>query len=153
MNTINCKPYLLQSKLIRSESPLRPFQQRIIRLFPAHPTLLSGNLPVVAYEGHLRNQALTTTGLGFSVVYCCMSLLWSTFPVHLHQVWGVKQAVVGLIFTLVLLSHDIFLPIIFTFLEVKSSEARGHIQVGLGLGLGSLSSRSRTPRPEVMLNP
>ena len=31
---------------------------------------------------------------------------------------------VGLIFTLVLLSHDIFLPIIYSFLEVRSAENR-----------------------------
>jgi len=101
-----------------------------------------GNLPVVAYEGHLKNKALFTTGLGFSVTYCCMSLLWSTFPVHLHQVWHVKQAVVGLIFTLVLLSHDIFLPIIYTFLEVKSSEARGtYVACAFGM-LGSFTMLS-----------
>ena len=51
------------------------------------------------------------------MVYMCMSLLWSTFPIHLLYAFKSKEAVVGLIFTLVLLSHDIFLPIIFSFLE------------------------------------
>jgi len=36
------------------------------------------------------------------------------------EVFNIKEAVVGLIFTLVLLSHDIFLPIIYAFLEIKS---------------------------------
>ena len=49
---------------------------------------------------------------------------------------------VGLIFTLVLLSHDIFLPIIYTFLEVKSSEARGtYVACAFGM-LGSFTMLS-----------
>jgi len=83
-----------------------------------------GPLPAVSFETLLTDSSTVTTAAGFSLVYCCMSLMWSTFPVHLILVFEAKEAVVGLIFTLVLLSHDIFLPIIFAFLEVRSAENR-----------------------------
>lgn len=83
-----------------------------------------GPLPAVSYEGLLSDSSVAVTAAGFSLVYVAMSLLWTTFPVHLVLVFNSKEAVIGLIFSLVLLSHDIFLPIIFSFLEVKSSENR-----------------------------
>ena len=98
-----------------------------------------GPLPIISYEGHLRDGTLVVTSVGFTLVYLCMSLMWTTFPVHLLEVFNIKEAVVGLVFTLVLLSHDIFLPIIYTFLEIKSSEARGtYVACAFGM-LGSFT--------------
>lgn len=83
-------------------------------------TFPDGPLPSVSYDRLLEDPAIVVTAAGFSMVYICMSLLWSTFPIHLLYAFQSKEAVVGLIFTLVLLSHDIFLPIIFSFLEGTS---------------------------------
>jgi len=83
-----------------------------------------GPLPSVSFDSLLANPAILLTSAGFFIVYACLSLLWSTFPIHLSIAFGSKAAVVGLIFTLVLLSHDVFLPIIYSFLEVRSAENR-----------------------------
>ena len=106
-----------------------------------------GPLPAVAYESLIQDPAMLVTAGGFSLVYVCMSLLWSTFPIHLLYAFQSKEAIVGLIFTLVLLSHDIFLPIIFSFLEVRSAENRNtyvacaHFMMGSFVVLAYMAKR------------
>jgi len=81
-------------------------------------------LPTVSYQNHLGDRSMLLAATGLAIVGATMSLLWTTLPVHLLQQFGTREAVVGLIFTLLMLSHDIFLPVIYSFLEIRKEDDR-----------------------------
>jgi len=81
-------------------------------------------LPTVSYKGHLGDRSMVVASAGLALVAMCMSLLWTSFPVHLLEKFDTREAVVGLVFTLLLLSHDIFLPVIYGFLELRQEDDR-----------------------------
>merc|ERR1711988_1034965 len=81
-------------------------------------------LPTVTYSIYLTDPSMVLACTGLGLVGCSMSLLWTILPVHLLDKFDTHEAVVGLLFTLLLLSHDIFPPVIYGFLELRQENDR-----------------------------
>jgi len=86
--------------------------------------LPESTLPTVSYSTYLTDTSMLVASLGLGLVGCSMSLLWTTLPIFLLDKFDTREAVVGLLFTLLLLSHDIFLPVIYGFLELRQENDR-----------------------------
>ena len=83
--------------------------------------------PPVHYEQHLRDGWVRAAVGGLAVVGWTVSMLDPTLPIHLEASFGAKEAVIGLGFTELILSQQVFMPLIFKLIEGQSGDRPTYI--------------------------
>ena len=56
-----------------------------------------------------------------------ISMLEPTLPVHLHAAFGAREAVIGLAFTELILSQQVFMPIIFFLMDGQAADRQTYM--------------------------
>jgi len=78
--------------------------------------------PPIRFSEHTTDPWVIAIVAGLGVAGWAMSMLEPTLPVHLQAAFGTREAVIGLAFTELILSQQVFMPIIFQVIEGKAED-------------------------------